>query len=176
MPNERSMLSTSAPPARPACRKIKIIASLIRHSIRLGAHPIPRFAEHGLKAGAISAFFQIEIRGRESIFDALIHAGQALDFDHAVRLVGAAFPPPAGGRWGELAAWVQDYEDHERPEVAGDTPTKSIPARRPATYQQTPPSCWLSPAGSRRTLSETEIVFGIRNLFLNPKSYSEYKR
>lgn len=100
-------------------RKLKIIANLIRHSIRLGAHPNPSLAAHGLKAGAISAFFQVEIRGRESVFDALIREGKARDFPDAVRLVGEQFPPPGGGRWRELLAWIEDYENEEAKAAGG---------------------------------------------------------
>lgn len=100
--------------------------------------------------------FDIEIRGRESVFDALVREGKAASFLHAVEIVGRHFPPPGGGRWRDLVEWVEDYEGQERrPEGAGGVPTK-IPCSRPVAYQQASPPCGLSPAGSRRALSETK--------------------
>ncbi len=101
---EQNPRIVASPPPAGVGRKIKIIARLMRS---------------GLNKVALAATFDVEIRGRESIFDCLVREGRAENFSRAVELVGRRLPPPSGGRWGELAAWVENYEDHERPEAGG---------------------------------------------------------
>lgn len=57
--------------------------------------------------------FQVELKGKESIYDALIKSGQARDFHAAVRLVAEKFPPSRAGfqaSWSELALWSWNYD------------------------------------------------------------------
>lgn len=79
--------------------RLKIAAAIMRGSI-----------ERAVAARA----FNVELIGKESIFDALIRAGHAIDFAGAVAMVGRRFPPEQS-TWNDLAAWVESYSAAEAP-------------------------------------------------------------
>ena len=58
--------------------------------------------------------FQLELKGKKSVYDALIESGKARDFHQAVRLVAEKFPPSRAGftsSWSQLAefSWDMDH-------------------------------------------------------------------
>jgi hypothetical protein len=57
--------------------------------------------------------FGIELKGKVSVYDALVQVGAAENFHEAVRRVAEKFPPSRAGltaSWSELALWLWDYD------------------------------------------------------------------
>jgi len=72
-----------------------------------------RAIERAFSRSALAQELGIELKGKESVYDALIKAGKAQSFDQAVRLVAEKFPPSRVGftsSWSELALWLWDYD------------------------------------------------------------------
>lgn len=60
--------------------------------------------------------FSIELKGKMSIYDALIKAGLSSNFHESVRLVAERFPPERAGlscSWSKLAEWSYSYDHAE---------------------------------------------------------------
>ena len=73
-----------------------------------------RAIERALPRSDLAREFNLELKGKESIYDALVKAGVAQNFHHAVRLVAEKFPPSRAGitssSWSNLALWLWDYD------------------------------------------------------------------
>lgn len=58
--------------------------------------------------------FNLQLNGKESIYDALVKASVADGFHQAVRLVAEKFPPERAGlnsaTWSQLALWLWEYD------------------------------------------------------------------
>ncbi len=77
---------------------------------------VARSLERAFTRAEFAAEFGIELRGKMSIYDALIKAGKAGSFHAAVRVVAKRFPASKAGlshSWRELAEWSFDYDHAE---------------------------------------------------------------
>lgn len=61
----------------------------------------------------LAARFNVELRGKADIFDALVREKRAASFEQALELVAAELPTGTASRWSELASWSLDYEAEE---------------------------------------------------------------
>lgn len=61
----------------------------------------------------LAARFNVELRGKADIFDALVREKRATSFEQALELVAAELPTGTASRWSELATWSLDYEAAE---------------------------------------------------------------
>lgn len=74
---------------------------------------VARSIERAFPRSDLAREFGVELKGKASIYDALIQAGLAGDFHSAVRLVAERFPPSGAGfssSWSEFALWLWDYD------------------------------------------------------------------
>ena len=74
---------------------------------------VARSIERAFPRSDLAREFQLELKGKASIYDALIQAGKASDFHQAVRLVAEKFPPSRAGltsSWSQLAEFLWDYD------------------------------------------------------------------
>lgn len=72
-----------------------------------------REIERSFPRSELAREFNIELKRKESIYDALIRHGAAKNFHDAVRIVAEKFPPSRAGftsSWSELALWLWDYD------------------------------------------------------------------
>ena len=61
----------------------------------------------------LAARFNVELRGKADIFDALVREKRASSFEQALEMVAAELPTGTASRWSELASWSLDYEAEE---------------------------------------------------------------
>ena len=61
----------------------------------------------------LAARFNVELRGKADIFDALVREKRAAGFEQALEMVAAELPTGTASRWSELASWSLDYEAEE---------------------------------------------------------------
>ena len=72
-----------------------------------------RSIERAFPRSDLAREFNLELKGKESIYDALVKTGAVENFHEAVRLVAEKFPPAKAGftsSWSELALWLWDYD------------------------------------------------------------------
>lgn len=77
---------------------------------------VARSIERAFPRAEFACEFGIELRGKMSIYDALINAGKAENFHQAVRMVAERFPASKAGLssgWRELAEWSFEYDHAE---------------------------------------------------------------
>ena len=61
----------------------------------------------------LAARFNVELRGKADLFDALVREKRASSFEQALEMVAAELPTGTASRWSELASWSLDYEAEE---------------------------------------------------------------
>ena len=61
----------------------------------------------------LAARFNVELRGKADLFDALVREKRASSFEQALEMVAAELPTGTASRWSERASWSLDYEAEE---------------------------------------------------------------
>lgn len=72
-----------------------------------------RMIERNFPRSDLAREFNLELKGKASIYDTLVKSGSAESFHQAVRLVAEKFPPSRAGlqtSWSELALFTWDYD------------------------------------------------------------------
>ena len=78
----------------------------------------------------LAARFNVELRGKADIFDALVREQRASSFEQALELVAAELQTGTASRWSELAIWSLDYESAEGSPEATRSSTRSAGSAR----------------------------------------------
>ena len=93
----------------------------MRHSKEAVYRRIAVMIKAAFSPAELAARFNVELRGKADIFDALVREKRAASFEQALELVAASLPTGSDSRWSELAVWSLDYEAAEAPEAPGSS-------------------------------------------------------
>ena len=93
----------------------------MRHSKEAVYRRIAVMIKAAFSPAELAARFNVELRGKADIFDALVREKRAAGFEQALELVAAELPTGVASKWSELAIWSLDYEAAEAPEAPGSS-------------------------------------------------------
>jgi len=93
----------------------------MKHSKSAIYRRIAEMIKAAFSPAELAARFNVELRGKADIFDALVREKRARSFEQALEMVAAELPTGVASKWSELAIWSLDYEAAEAPEAPGSS-------------------------------------------------------